>query len=124
MDIGPQVGGALALAAFALAASAVFGVVKFALAQDWNGVLSNVVYFAATFGILLLAANSDYTQNAVIPALGVSLGSLDTASLAIVSLGAYGVGGFLFDRTKARDNSQSAAQPSLINNTPQGDDQP
>jgi len=116
-DIGPQVGGALALVALALAASQVFGLVKYALAKDANGVVSNVVYFVATFALLLLAANSSWTENLVIPAIGVQLATLDIGSLVIVSLGAYGVGGFLFDRTKARDDSQSAAQPSLLNGT-------
>jgi len=114
MPIGSQVGGALALVALALAASQVFGLVKYLLARQWNGAVSTAVYFFATWGLLALAASSDYVGTATIPALGSTLQSLDGASLAMVSLGAFGVGGFLFDRTKARDNSQSAAEPSLL----------
>ena len=124
MGTGAQIGGALAITALALAASQVFAFVKYGLAKDWNGFVSSFVYFAATFGILELAQNANFTKALVIPAIGVSLRTLDLGSIVLVSLGAFGIGGFLYDRTKARDNTQSAAQPPLINSTPQGTDQP
>lgn len=116
------VGGVAALAALALAASNVLALVKYVLAKDVNALVTNLLFFGASLGLLVLAANANYVQNAVIPGVDIQLRLLDFSSLVIVALGIYGVGGFFYDRTKARDNTQSAAQPPLFgaNNDPNG----
>lgn len=113
-DTAQVVGGVAALLALGLAASNVLALVKYLLAKDVNAIVTNLLFFGASLGLLLLAAQASYTEFVTIPGIDVSLHSLDFPSLVIVALGIYGVGGAWYDRTKAKDNTQSAAQPPLL----------
>jgi len=115
MNTGTAVTSVAALLTLALAAQQLVNVVKYAKVRDWNGVVTPVVYTAIAFGLLTLAAHAKYYQGMIIPGLDVPIGAADWQSILITSIGAFGVGGFLYDRTKARDNNQDASTPSLVN---------
>lgn len=118
MNTPQVVGGVAALAALSLASVQAMNFVKYLLAKDWNGVVTNLAFFVVSFLLLLLAANSNYTEGVAIPGINTPLHFLDLGSLAIVALGIFGVGGQWYDRTRAKDNNQSAEVPSLVPQSP------
>lgn len=112
MTTGGAIEGGIALILFGLVTQQLVNLSKLVLAKDVNGVITNVVAWGVAFGTLLLFANSD-ASNVVLPIVGQPLSSLSTATLALVAIVAMAGAGAWYDRTKARDNSQSAAYPSL-----------
>lgn len=87
--------------------------VKAVRAADWNAVVTQLLVVLVALGAVQLFAHSSFGI-ATIPGLDVPVKSLSVADSVIAALALFGASGFLYDRTKARDNSQSAAQNSLL----------
>lgn len=102
--------GFLALAALVVK---VVGVIK-ALGKDNNFVLTQCVTWAVGVAVLLLAGQAEVTQALVIPGFGVALGTMDVASVILAGLLLGSTGAFAYDFKKARDNTDSAVEPSLL----------
>ena len=82
-----------------------------------NSVVTQIIVWVSAFVVLLLVAQSDLGPQIVV--LGETpLSRLNLASLAVVAL-ALGSSGSVLDRyIKAKDNTQSAAAPHLLNDPP------
>lgn len=117
-----------AITAIAATAVMAFVVVQFvnllksARAKDWNAVVTPLIAVAGAAGAILLAQASAHFGAWTIPGIDVPVSDLNAGDIVIASVAVgLGFGGFLVDRTKARDNSQSAAYPPLIPGTPPPD---
>jgi lysylphosphatidylglycerol synthetase-like protein (DUF2156 family) len=110
---GTAVTTAVALLLFVVVTKQLTNFLKYLRAGDWNAVVTNVVGFLVAFGVALLFANSSWSD-LTLPALDRPLADLSIADLFIVGLAGMSGAGFLYDRAKAIDNSQSAATPSLV----------
>ena len=87
--------------------------VKALRAKDWNAVLTQIIVVAVGFGAVALFAHSSFGV-ATIPGLDVPVKQLSAADSLIAAVALFGASGFLYDRTKARDNTQSASQHSIL----------
>jgi hypothetical protein len=87
--------------------------IKSIAARDWNAAVTQVLVVLVALGAIQLFANSSFGI-ATIPGLDVPVEDLSFTDSLIAALALFGAGGFLYDRTKARDNTQTAAQPSLL----------
>lgn len=101
---------AVALAALAKKA---FDFVRYLLARDWNGSLSQLLVSGAGIGVIFLAAQTDFANE-----IGIgrhTLGNVGGWSLVFVGIVlASSASAVLYDIPKALDNTQSAAIPSLL----------
>lgn len=113
--------GIVAVAVFAgiaLAVNSTVSWLKTLTNRDWNGFWTHATVTAVGIGAVVLAAHASLTSDMLLPAIGRSLGSVDTASHVLLGWILSGSGKFAFKFTQAVDNSQSAAEPNLI--TPAG----
>lgn len=89
----------------------IVSVVK-AFGKDWNYVATQLtVWIAGTF-LLALAAHAMLAQNMVI--LGARLGDWDGSSIVLGGIVLGSTGSFAYDWKKARDNSDTSAEPALF----------
>ncbi len=102
--------GFLALAALVIK---VVSVVK-ALGKDANYVVTQVVTWSVGIAVLFLAGQAEVTQSLVIPGFGMTLGTMDAASIVLAGLVLGSTGAFAYDYKKARDNTDSATEPTLL----------
>ncbi len=84
-----------------------------AIGKNNNMVITQLLVWGVGFGILLLAANAEISSG-FSPFPGHTLGSLDVASLLLASMMTGSTGSVVYDFKKARDNSDTAAEPSLV----------
>lgn len=103
---------ALTLAALALLAVKVMTVVK-SVGKDNNKALTQVVTWGVGTGILALAGHSAVTSDIIVFG-SHRLGDLDFGSTVLAGMSLSSVGSFGYDATKAIDNTQTAAEPSLL----------
>lgn len=94
-------------------AAHVTALVKYASAGDGRSVLTGVIPMATLFVVLLLAGEADAAAGVVIPGIDTPIGSLDVASLALVSIAGGSVASKVYDFQRAHDNSDSAKEPQL-----------
>lgn len=107
---------ALTLAALAALAVKVMTVVK-SIGKDNNKALTQVLTWLVGFGVLAVGAHAQVTEGIVV--LGTTrLGDLDVASLFLAGTALGSVGSVGYDFTKAVDNTQTAAEPSLTGPDP------
>lgn len=86
---------------------------KYLLAKDWNGVVTQLVVWLVGIGLTWLLSASDFANGVEIG--GLDLGNLNTASIVLVGLSLSSTASFLGqDLIKALDNTQSAATPNLV----------
>ena len=81
-----------------------------------SGLTQIVVWVVATL-VLVLAGQADVTSTLTLPGLDGPLGDLDFASYVVLGLIAGSTGSVAYDFTKAVDNTNSAAEPSLFKNS-------
>ena len=113
MDTGTAITSVVALTLFIAATSQLTNLVKFLRAGDWNGVLTQVAAAVVAYLVITAFAHSSW-GDLVLPALDKPLNVLSGTDLIIVAVAGSSAAGWLFERTKARDASQSAATPSLL----------
>jgi len=77
-----------------------------------NAVLTQVIVWVSAFGVLLLAAQAGIAAD--IQIANSVLSQLDVASIGLLSLGMGSIGTYAYDFLKAKDNTQSAATPSML----------
>lgn len=88
-------------------------------AASRNAIVKSVVAIAAALGVILLAAQTTiaggYPLHGILPVeTGVTLGSLSFWDALFASMVFGLTGGSLVDIRKALDNTDSAAQPSIV----------
>ena len=106
---------ALTLATLAALVVKIMTVVK-AFGKDWNLVITQAVAWAVGVATSFLAAHSKITSDLVV--FGTTkLADLDASSLLLIGMSLASSGSFLYDYKKARDNTDSAAEPSLTGPT-------
>lgn len=103
------------LAALAFAVNKTVSVIK-AFGKDNNTVVTQVLVWVIGTGALFLAGQAEFTAGLVIPGLGVTLGSLNAASIVMAGWVLGSSGSFAFDIKKAIDSSDSAVEPHLLQN--------
>lgn len=86
---------------------------RYAKAQDWNGVLGILVAAAAGIGTIVLAANSDATAGLHLIDGGQALGNLDGGSLVSLGVAVGSAGTVLADVRSAFDNNDTAKKPPI-----------
>lgn len=92
----------------------IVSVVK-AVGKDSNFVLTQVVTWWVGIIVLFLAAFSDLGGG--IEVFGSELQDFDALSLVLAGLALGSTGSFAYDYKKARDNSDTAAEPPLVRET-------
>lgn len=89
----------------------VVDLIKYATNADINGLITQVVAWAAGIGVVAVMAHSDFASTAVIN--GVTLESLNWAGIAIAGTVVASAAGFGWDTLKSLDNTNSAIVPNL-----------
>lgn len=84
---------------------------KYATAGDWNGILTQVVAWAAGVGVIFLVGNSNFGDQVNIN--GVALSALNQWAWVLAGMAVASGAGFGVDTLKALDNTDSAAMPAL-----------
>lgn len=87
-------------------------VTKFIRAKQWGDALTQLYVTVVAVVVAFLGANANAMEN--IDINGASLGSLDAASTVLLGLGIASVGSVVYDFKKARDNNDTAKEPSLV----------
>jgi hypothetical protein len=82
--------------------------------------LSQIVLWVIAILVLVLAGQADVTSTLTLPGLDGALGDLDFASYVVLGIIAGSTGSVVYDFTKAVDNTNSAAEPSLFNTSDGG----
>lgn len=102
------------LAGIALAVNKTVSVVKAIANGNKNDAVTQILVWLIGVGAVILAAHASLTSDMLLPGLGRSLGSVDTASHVLLGWILGGSGSFAFDLKKAIDNGDSAAEPPLL----------
>lgn len=105
-----EIVGFLALAATVIK---IVGVIK-ALGKDTNYVVTQVVTWVVGIAVLFLAGAASVTEGMVLPGFDMAVGAMDAASVIIAGLVLGSSGAFAYDVKKARDNSDTAVEHSLL----------
>lgn len=82
--------------------------------KDWNALVTQALTWAVGVAVLALAANADLTAGIVVYDGAPPLGDLDFGSVVLAGLALASLGSFAYDYKKARDNTDSAAEPRLL----------
>lgn len=101
------------LAGLAFAGNKTVSVIKGATAKDWKFVFTQVLVWVVMFGVIVLAAHAQITEDLVVPALGIALGSVDFASQFMLAWILGSSGSVVWDFKKAIDQTDSAREPTL-----------
>lgn len=104
---------AVYIGALALTASKATSLVKYLVARDVNAVVTQLV--AALVGVALIWTASEATGFQSLPtADGTPIGELNPGGLILWGIVFGFTGSFAYDWKKARDDSDSAAEPALL----------
>ena len=95
----------------------IVGVIK-AIGKDTTYVATMAVTWEVGIAVLFLAAEAEVTEHLVPPGFSVALGVMDVASVILAGLILGSTGAFAYDYKKARDNTDSASEPSILSTTP------
>lgn len=108
------------LAALAFTVMTFVNLLRYAKAQDWNGVVTILTVWASGVGALLLFAQSAWAESITFgPLTGdQTLANMNFASLVIVGLQVGSTASAAVEFKKAFDGSDSAAKPPLVNSAP------
>jgi hypothetical protein len=101
------------LAGLALAVNKTVSVIK-SFGKDTNAVVTQVLVWVIGVAAIFVAGQADITADLAVPGLTGVLGDLDFASVVLAGWILGSTGSFAFDIRKAIDNSDSAAEPSLL----------
>jgi drug/metabolite transporter (DMT)-like permease len=93
---------------------AVQNLIRYIKAKDANGALGIVLACLGGIGVVFVAANANATDGLVLIKNGPPLGLLNGASLCMLGVFLGSGGTVVADYLQARDNSQTAAKPKLI----------
>ena len=104
----------IVFAAIAFTINKIVSSVKAARAGQWNTPVTQLLCLVVGIAVISLAAHSSITQSYQLPGFTQTLGDIDAGSIVLFSLLASSSGSFLYDWKKARDGSDSAAEPSLL----------
>jgi hypothetical protein len=85
---------------------------KFALAQDWNAVATQVSAWVSGIVAIFLLASTDFASG--INVGDAVLSEVNISSLVLIGLSVASSGSVLYDFKKALDHTDSARTPSLI----------
>jgi len=85
---------------------------RYARGGDWNGVITQLVVWAAGVGVVTLAANTVWADG--IRFGDTTLGPLNFASQVLAGIALGSAASLGQDTLKAVDNSQSEAKPKLV----------
>lgn len=85
---------------------------RYLSAQDWNAVVTQLIAWVGGVGGVMLAAQTDWAGGIVIG--DFTLENLSAWSLVFVGLTISSGASFIHDATKAVDNTDSAAVPTLL----------
>lgn len=85
---------------------------KFVRAKHYGDAISQVFVLVVAVALAWIAANSSAMSDVDIN--GTTFGSLDGGSIVLVGLALGSTASFAYDYRKARDNTDSAAEPSLV----------
>jgi hypothetical protein len=102
------------LGGIALATNSTISWLKTLTNRDWNGFWTHTVVTVVGIVAVVLTAHASLTSDMVIPAIGRSLGSVDTLSHVLLGWILTGSGKFAFKFTQAVDGTQSAAEANLL----------
>jgi hypothetical protein len=89
---------------------------KYLFARDWNGVVTQIIAWAAGLGAVWLAAATRF--GASISIGDMSLAGLNGSEKVFIGLLVTSIASSVYDFKKARDNSDSATVPPLIQRAP------
>lgn len=87
------------------------------IGKDNNMVATQVVTWVVGVAVLGLASQADITRAIVIFQGAPVLGDLNFASLVLAGMSLASTGSFAYDYKKARDSTDSAAEPALLPNS-------
>lgn len=105
----------LILLGLAFAANKIVSTLKnLTTAATRGDAITQVVVWVTSVVVLVLAANASVTEHLIVPGLSDELGDLDLASFLVLGLIAGSSGSTVYDFKKAIDNTDSAAEPSLV----------
>ncbi len=85
---------------------------KYLSNSDWNGVVTQLIAWVGGVVAVLLVSATDWADTIQVGDL--NLGALNTWSLIFVGLTISSTASFVHDVTKAVDNTDSAALPTLL----------
>ena len=85
-----------------------------AVGKDNNYVTTQVVTWVVGIAVLFLAGQASVTETLMIPGFGITAGDMDAASVILAGLVLGSTGAFAYDYKKARDNTDSSVEPSLL----------
>lgn len=86
-----------------------------------NAVVTMTLAYIGSIGLVFLYGASD-TLGPTVVVSDVNLRTADTPAKILIGLGIAGVANVLYDRTLAKDNTQSAAVPTIIGSAPPAGD--
>jgi hypothetical protein len=112
MDAVAQLFGLGGLIAFA---TKLLDLVRYARAQEWNGVLTQLGAWVSGTVAVFIFGQSDVARQIDFGETVGSLGHLDSVSKIILGVGLASLGSLVVDLRKATDASDSAVVPPLIN---------
>jgi hypothetical protein len=91
--------------------------------RDWNAVLTQLAVWVAGVFVIWLLASTDFAAGVKIGSMALS--RLNFASLVLLGMSIGSSGSVAYDFKRAFDNTDSAAQPSLLPaSTPASDGPP
>lgn len=84
------------------------------IGKDANYVVTQAITWVVGIAVLFLAGQAEVTATLIIPGFGMTLGTMDAASVILAGLVLGSTGAFAYDYKKARDNTDSATEPTLL----------
>lgn len=79
-----------------------------------NGMITQVIVWAAGVLFAWLFSESDFGSSIAIGDTGQTLGSINVASLVLVGMAVGSLASVAYEFKKARDNNDSAVEPKLL----------
>lgn len=100
------------LAALAALVTKITSSIKYIKAGQLGDFVSQAVTWGVGIGLAFLAANANAMES--VDLNGHTLGSLNGSSVVLVGLGLASLASVAYDFRVARDNNDSASEPSLV----------
>lgn len=82
--------------------------------KDWNAAVTQVTVWLGGVAALFLASATVWAKGKGFTLGDIPLTDLDAASKVFGGMSISSIGGVVYDYKKARDNSDSAVQPTLV----------
>lgn len=89
-----------------------------AIGKDWNMVLTQVAIWGLGIAVLFLASHAVVFSGLTPFDGGPAIGDYDGSSIILAGLVLGSTGAFAYDWKKAKDGTDSAAEPPLLNIAP------